>query len=79
MGWPGVALLGLTAALWSYLATGDTAVPRRVMLTAGALAAVVSFLQVGFMIGIYVRVGQHGSAEGTRTLFVRSTRPTRSS
>lgn len=68
-GLAGVALLGLAAALWSYLAAGHTAVPRRVMLAAGVLAAVVSFLQVGFMIGIYVHVGQHGGAEGTRTLF----------
>jgi hypothetical protein len=68
-GLAGVALFGLAAALWSYLAAGHTAVPRRVMLAAGALAAVVSFLQVGFMIGIYVHVGQQGSAEGTRTLF----------
>ena len=68
-GLAGVALLGLTAALWNYLAAGDTAVPRRVMLAAGVLAAVVSFVQVGFMIGIYVHVGQHGSADGTRTLF----------
>ena len=68
-GLAGVALLGLTAALWSYLAAGDTTVPRRLMLVAGVLAAVVSFLQVGFMIGIYVHVGQHGSADGTRTLF----------
>ena len=68
-GLAGVALLGLAATLWSYLAAGHTAVPRRVMLAAGVLAAVVSFLQVGFMIGIYVHVGQHGGAEGTRTLF----------
>jgi hypothetical protein len=68
-GLAGVALLGLTAALWNYLAAGDTAVPRRVMLAAGVLAAVISFLQVGFMIGIYVHVGQHGSADGTRTPF----------
>jgi hypothetical protein len=68
-GLAGVALLGLTAALWSYLAAGDTAGPRRVMLAAGVLAAVVSFLQVAFMIGIYVHVGQHGSADGTRALF----------
>jgi hypothetical protein len=65
----GVALLGLTAALWSFLAAGETAVPRRVMLAAGVVAAAVSFLQVAFMIAIYVHVGQHGSAEGTRTLF----------
>ena len=39
------------------------------MLAAGVLAAAVSFLQVAFMIGIYVHVGQHGSAGGTRTLF----------
>ena len=78
-GLAGVALLGLAAALWSYLAAGHTAVPRRVMLAAGVLAAVVSFLQVGFMIGIYVHVGQHGGAEDTRTLSMRSTRPTRSS
>jgi len=64
-----VALLGLTAVLWSYLAAGDTAAPRRLMLVAGVLAAVVSFLQVGFMIGIYVHVGQHGGADGTRALF----------
>ena len=68
-GLAGVALLGLAAALWSYLAAGHTAVPRRVMLAAGVLAAVVSFLQVAFMIGIYVHVGQHGGAEDTRTLF----------
>jgi hypothetical protein len=68
-GLAGVALLGLTAALWSYLAAGDTTGPRRVMLVAGILAAVVSFLQVAFMIAIYVHVGQHGSAGGTRTLF----------
>ena len=37
-GLAGVALLGLTAALWSYLAAGDTTVPRRVMLVAGVLA-----------------------------------------
>ena len=49
-GLAGVALLGLTAALWSYLAAGHTAGPRRVMLAAGVLAAVVSFLQVAFMI-----------------------------
>jgi hypothetical protein len=36
---------------------------------AGVLAAVVSFLQVAFMIGIYVHVGQHGDAESSRTLF----------
>jgi len=68
-GLAGVALLGLTAALWSYLATGDTTMPRRVMLVAGVLAAAVSFLQVAFMIAIYVHVDQHGSADGTRTLF----------
>jgi len=68
-GLAGIALLGLAAALWSYLAAGDTAVPRRVMLVAGVMAAAVSFLQVAFMIAIYVHVGQHGSAEGTRTLF----------
>ena len=68
-GLAGAALLGLTAALWSYLAAGDTAGPRRVMLAAGVLVAAVSFLQVAFMIGIYVHVGQHGSADGTRTLF----------
>jgi hypothetical protein len=68
-GLAGVALLGLTAALWNYLAAGDTARPRKVMLAAGVLAAAVSFLQVAFMIGIYVHVGQHGSANGTRTLF----------
>lgn len=68
-GLAGVVLLGLTAALWAYLAAGDTAVPRRLMLAAGVLAAVVSFLQVAFMIGIYVHVGQHGSSDGTRTLF----------
>ena len=68
-GLAGVALLGLTAALWTYLAAGDTAVPRKLMLAAGVLAAAVSFLQVAFMIGIYVHVGQHGSAGGTRTLF----------
>ena len=68
-GLAGVALLGLAAALWNYLAAGDTAVPRRVMLAAGVLAAVVSFLQVAFMIGIYVHVGQQGGADGTRTLF----------
>jgi hypothetical protein len=68
-GLAGVALLGLTAALWAYLAAGDTAAPRRLMLAAGVLAAAVSFLQVAFMIGIYVHVGQHGSAGGTRTLF----------
>ena len=68
-GLAGVALLGLTAALWSYLAAGETAVPRRLMLAAGVLAAVVSFLQVAFMIGIDLHVGQHGSADGTRTLF----------
>ena len=68
-GLAGVALLGLTAALWSYLAAGDTAVPRKVMLAAGVLAAAVSYLQVAFMIAIYVHVGQHGSADGTRTLF----------
>ena len=39
------------------------------MLAAGVLAAVVSFLQVAFMIGIYLHVGQHGSAHVTRTLF----------
>jgi hypothetical protein len=68
-GLAGVALLGLTVALWEYLAAGDTAGPRRVMLIAGVLAGVVSFLQVAFMIGIYVHVGQHGSADGTRALF----------
>ena len=68
-GLAGVALLGLTVALWNYLATRDTAGPRRVMLAAGVLAAAVSFLQVAFMIGIYVHVGQQGSANGTRTLF----------
>jgi hypothetical protein len=68
-GLAGVALLGLTAALWSYLAAGDTTVPRRVMLVAGVLAAVVSFLQVAFMIAIYVHVGQHGSAADSRALF----------
>jgi hypothetical protein len=68
-GLAGVALLGLTAALWAYLAAGDTAWPRRVMLAAGVLAAVVSFLQVAFMIGIYLHVGQQGNANGTRTLF----------
>jgi len=68
-GLAGVALLGLTAALWSYLAAGDTAVPRKVMLAAGVLAAAVSYLQVAFMIAIYVHVGRHGSADGTRTLF----------
>ena len=78
-GLAGVALLGLTAALWRYLAAGDTAAPRRVMLAAGVLAAAVSFLQVAFMIGIYVHVGQHGSADGTGRCSTRSTRPTRSS
>lgn len=39
------------------------------MLAGGVLAAVVSFLQVAFMIGIYLHAGQHGSAGGTRTLF----------
>ena len=68
-GLAGAALLGLTAALWSYLAAGGTARPRRVMLAAGMLAAAVSFLQVAFMIGIHVHVGQHGSANGTRALF----------
>jgi hypothetical protein len=68
-GLAGVALLGLTAALWAYLAAGDTAAPCKLMLAAGVLAAAVSFLQVAFMIGIYVHVGQHGSANGTRTLF----------
>ena len=68
-GLAGVAVLGLTAALWSYLAARDTAGPRRVMLAAGVLAAAVSFLQVAFMIAIYVHVGQQGSAAGTRTLF----------
>jgi len=68
-GLAGAALLGLTAALWSYLAAGDTTVARRLMLAAGVLAAIVSFLQVAFMIGIYVRAGRHGSADGTRTLF----------
>ena len=68
-GLAGVALLGLTAALWAYLAAGDTAAPRKLMLAAGVLAAAVSFLQVAFMIGIYVHVGQHGSANDTRTLF----------
>lgn len=68
-GLAGVALLGLTAALWNYLAAGDTTGPRRLMLAAGVLAAAVSFVQVGFMIGIYVHVGQHGNADGTRTLF----------
>ena len=68
-GMAGVALLGLTAALWSYLAARNTTMPRRVMLVAGVLAAFVSFLQVAFMIAIYVHVGQHGSADGTRTLF----------
>lgn len=38
-GLAGVALLGLAAALWGYLAAaGDTAVPRRVMLAAGVSA-----------------------------------------
>jgi hypothetical protein len=68
-GLAGVALLGLTAALWSYLAARDTAGPRRVMLAAGVLAAAVSFLQVAFMIAMYVHVGQQGSAAGTRTVF----------
>jgi hypothetical protein len=68
-GLAGVALLGLTAALWSYLAAGDLTGPRRLMLAAGVLAAVVSLVQVGFMIGIYVHVGQHGNADCTRTLF----------
>jgi len=49
-GLAGVALLGLTAALWTFLAAGETAVPRRVMLAAGVVAAAVSFLQVAFMI-----------------------------
>ncbi len=68
-GLAGVALLGLTAALWNYLAARDTAGPRRVMLAAGVLAAAVSFLQVAFMIAIYVHVGQQGSADGTKALF----------
>jgi hypothetical protein len=68
-GLAGVALLGLTAALWSYLAATETAGPRRVMLAAGVLAAAVSFLQVAFMIAIYVHVGQQGSTTGTRTVF----------
>ena len=45
-GLAGAALLGLTAALWNYLAARNTAGPRRVMLAAGVLAAAVSFLQV---------------------------------
>jgi hypothetical protein len=68
-GLAGVALLGLTVALWCYLAAGDTTVPRKLMLVAGVLAAAVSFLQVAFMIGIYLHVGQHGGADGTRALF----------
>jgi hypothetical protein len=68
-GLAGAALLGLTAALWNYLAARDTAGPRRVMLAAGVLAAAVSFLQVAFMIAIYVHVGQQGSADGTKALF----------
>ena len=47
-GLAGAALLGLTAALWSYLAAGGTAGPRRVMLAAGILAAAVSLNSVGF-------------------------------
>ena len=68
-GLAGAALLGLTATLWNYLAARDTAGPRRVMLAAGVLAAAVSFLQVAFMIAIYVHVGQQGSADGTKALF----------
>ena len=65
-GLAGVALLGLTAALWSYLAARDTAGPRGVMLAAGVLAAAVSFLQVAFMIAIpagdhHVRLYEEGA------------------
>jgi hypothetical protein len=65
-GLAGVALLRLTAALWSYLAARDTAGPRRVMLAAGVLAAAVSFLQVAFMIAIpagdhHVRLYEEGA------------------
>lgn len=69
-GLAGVALVGLTAALWSYLAAGGRhALSRRLVLISGVLAAAISFLQVALMIGIYVHVGRHGSADGTKTLF----------
>lgn len=69
-GLAGVALVVFAVALWNYLPADERGTtPRRLMLAAAILAAAVSFLQVGFMIGIYVHVGQHGSAAGTRTLF----------
>jgi hypothetical protein len=66
----GVALVVFAAALWGYLGDDNAvAIPRRLMLVFAVLAAAVSFLQVIFMISIYRRVGQHGSANGTKTLF----------
>lgn len=69
-GLAGVALVAFAVALWSYLPhDANLALPRRLMMVSGLLAAAVSFLQVALMIGIYVNVGRHGSADGTRTLF----------
>ena len=69
-GLAGVALVVFATTLWGYLGDESAlAAPRRVMLGSAVLAAAVSFLQVIFMISIYRHVGQHGSANGTRTLF----------
>lgn len=68
-GLAGIALLVFTAALWGYLAAGRQAVLRRLVLLSGVLAAAISFVQVAFMIGIYVQAGRHGSAESIKALF----------
>ena len=68
-GLAGIALLVFTAALWNYLAAGHQPLPRRLVLLSGVLAAAISFVQVAFMIGIYVQAGRPGSADGTKALF----------
>ena len=68
-GLAGIALLVFTAALWSYLAAARQALPRRLVLLSGVLAAAISFLQVAFMIGINVQAGRPGSADTIKALF----------
>jgi hypothetical protein len=68
-GLAGVALVVFAAALWGYL--GDESVSA---IPDGSCwdppySPLRSPLQVIYMISIYRHVGQHGSANGTRTLF----------
>jgi hypothetical protein len=69
-GLAGIALAAFAVALWGYLTTrAAPPAPARLVLGFGLPAAALSLLQFAIEVGIFVHVGGHGSAEGTRTLF----------